>query len=321
MLRLRSCASSTMIVSYFDSQRSVWISASRMPSVMNLIAVVLADRVVEAHLEADRAAQLAPAVLPPPAAPPNAPRSAAAGCSRSCRRRRDRRAGRSSAIAWSCRCRSRRPPPRPGGGGSARRCARLLRRSAGSRPRWQPAVRGHGARGRRRTPAASPRRPRAGRRRRASHSTSTTARAGAHGRGSTQRRWRGVPVPGTGWMRAWNRARGTPLIGCSANFHDPGTPGAAIVAATPPTTPLQGFAMSKKTQSQKAEKASEKAGKSAKTAANPPSPQKPPRPLRSPRWRPTPTARRASTSALPRPTAPRSRMAWRASCPMPSPST
>jgi len=39
MLRLRSCASSMIRVSYFDSQRSVWISASRMPSVMNLIAV------------------------------------------------------------------------------------------------------------------------------------------------------------------------------------------------------------------------------------------------------------------------------------------
>ncbi len=37
MLRLRSCASSMMIVSYFDSQRSHWISASRMPSVMNLM--------------------------------------------------------------------------------------------------------------------------------------------------------------------------------------------------------------------------------------------------------------------------------------------
>ena len=39
MLRLRSCASSIRIVSYADSQRSDWISASRMPSVMNLIAV------------------------------------------------------------------------------------------------------------------------------------------------------------------------------------------------------------------------------------------------------------------------------------------
>ena len=40
MLRLRSCASSIRIVSYADNQRSDWISASRMPSVMNLMAVL-----------------------------------------------------------------------------------------------------------------------------------------------------------------------------------------------------------------------------------------------------------------------------------------
>jgi hypothetical protein len=40
MLRLRSCASSTMIVSYARSSGSPWISASRMPSVMNFTAAV-----------------------------------------------------------------------------------------------------------------------------------------------------------------------------------------------------------------------------------------------------------------------------------------
>src|SRR6185312_8695676 len=37
MLRLRSCASSMMMVSYAESHGSPWVSASRMPSVMNLI--------------------------------------------------------------------------------------------------------------------------------------------------------------------------------------------------------------------------------------------------------------------------------------------
>ena len=36
MLRLRSCASSMMIVSYLRSIRSRWSSASRMPSVISL---------------------------------------------------------------------------------------------------------------------------------------------------------------------------------------------------------------------------------------------------------------------------------------------
>ncbi len=39
MLRLRSCASSMMIVSYWRSSRSVWISASRMPSVISFTRV------------------------------------------------------------------------------------------------------------------------------------------------------------------------------------------------------------------------------------------------------------------------------------------
>ena len=39
MLRLRSCASSMMIVSYGRSIRSRWISASRMPSVISLTSV------------------------------------------------------------------------------------------------------------------------------------------------------------------------------------------------------------------------------------------------------------------------------------------
>ena len=36
MLRLRSCASSMMIVSYALSSGSFWVSASRMPSVISL---------------------------------------------------------------------------------------------------------------------------------------------------------------------------------------------------------------------------------------------------------------------------------------------
>ncbi len=39
MLRLRSCASSMIRVSYWCSSRSVWISASRMPSVISLTSV------------------------------------------------------------------------------------------------------------------------------------------------------------------------------------------------------------------------------------------------------------------------------------------
>ena len=37
MLRLRSCASSMMIVSYGAERGSPWVSASRMPSVMSLM--------------------------------------------------------------------------------------------------------------------------------------------------------------------------------------------------------------------------------------------------------------------------------------------
>ncbi len=40
MLRLRSWASSMINVSYWDSSRSVWISASRMPSVISLIRLL-----------------------------------------------------------------------------------------------------------------------------------------------------------------------------------------------------------------------------------------------------------------------------------------
>lgn len=40
MLRLRSCASSMMIVSYCCNSRSVWISASMMPSVISLTSVL-----------------------------------------------------------------------------------------------------------------------------------------------------------------------------------------------------------------------------------------------------------------------------------------
>ena len=41
MLRLRSCASSMMMVLYFRSSLSRWISASRMPSVISLILVAV----------------------------------------------------------------------------------------------------------------------------------------------------------------------------------------------------------------------------------------------------------------------------------------
>jgi hypothetical protein len=39
MLRLRSCASSMMIVSYAERLRSRWIALSRIPSVMSRIRV------------------------------------------------------------------------------------------------------------------------------------------------------------------------------------------------------------------------------------------------------------------------------------------
>ncbi len=43
MLRLRSCASSMISVSYRDRSRSRCISASRMPSVMSLTSVPSPD--------------------------------------------------------------------------------------------------------------------------------------------------------------------------------------------------------------------------------------------------------------------------------------
>ena len=46
MLRLRSWASSMISVSYAESSRSCWSSASRMPSVMSLTRVSLLDRSV-----------------------------------------------------------------------------------------------------------------------------------------------------------------------------------------------------------------------------------------------------------------------------------
>ena len=57
MLRLRSCASSMMIVSYWRSSRSCWISASRMPSVISLTSVSSSDLVGEADLPADGLAE------------------------------------------------------------------------------------------------------------------------------------------------------------------------------------------------------------------------------------------------------------------------
>ena len=46
MLRLRSCASSMMSVSYADSIRSCCISLSRMPSVISLTRVSWLERSV-----------------------------------------------------------------------------------------------------------------------------------------------------------------------------------------------------------------------------------------------------------------------------------
>jgi hypothetical protein len=43
MLRLRSWASSMISVSYADSSRSCWSSASRMPSVISLTSVSLPE--------------------------------------------------------------------------------------------------------------------------------------------------------------------------------------------------------------------------------------------------------------------------------------
>ena len=57
-MRLRSCASSMMIVSYRRSSRSRWISLSRMPSVITLMRVVVAHPVGEPHLVADEPAEL-----------------------------------------------------------------------------------------------------------------------------------------------------------------------------------------------------------------------------------------------------------------------
>ena len=66
MLRLRSCASSMISVSYWRSIRSGCISASRMPSVISLTRVSLADLVGEAHLVADHVAQLGAQLLGDP---------------------------------------------------------------------------------------------------------------------------------------------------------------------------------------------------------------------------------------------------------------
>ena len=63
MLRLRSWASSMMIVSYRVSIRSRWISASRMPSVMSLTSVRRADLVGEADRVADGLAELGAELL------------------------------------------------------------------------------------------------------------------------------------------------------------------------------------------------------------------------------------------------------------------
>ena len=66
MLRLRSWASSMMIVSYARSIRSRWSSASRMPSVISLTSVRVADVVGEPHLVADGLAELGAELLGDP---------------------------------------------------------------------------------------------------------------------------------------------------------------------------------------------------------------------------------------------------------------
>ena len=86
MLRLRSCASSMMIVSYWRSIRSCWISASRMPSVISLTKVSSLDLVGEAHLLADGLAERRCPAPPRCARRPCGRRSGAAGCARSCPR-------------------------------------------------------------------------------------------------------------------------------------------------------------------------------------------------------------------------------------------
>ena len=96
MLRLRSCASSMMIVSYASSHGSDCVSASRMPSVMNLISDCVGDLIGEAHLETDEIADLRAELARRRGARPRAPRCAAAACSRSGPPRRDRRRGRAS---------------------------------------------------------------------------------------------------------------------------------------------------------------------------------------------------------------------------------
>ena len=86
MLRLRSCASSMISVSYRRSIRSCWISASRMPSVISLTSGVLAGLVGEPDLVADRAARARRRAPRRSARRPSGRRSGAAGCARSCPR-------------------------------------------------------------------------------------------------------------------------------------------------------------------------------------------------------------------------------------------
>ncbi len=118
MLRERSCASSTMIVSYAVRRRSRRISARRMPSVITFTRRQVADGVGEAHALSDRPAERHRELLGDALLPRCALRSAAAGCGRSSRRRRGRARGRSSGFESSSPIRSRQPRRRPGGRGS-----------------------------------------------------------------------------------------------------------------------------------------------------------------------------------------------------------
>ena len=109
MLRLRSCASSMIIVSYARSSGSLCVSASRMPSVISLTRARSADVVLEAHLVADDLAERRVQLLRD--ALGDARAAIRRGCvwpiSAAAAPRPMLEAG-SSAAAWSCPSRSRR---------------------------------------------------------------------------------------------------------------------------------------------------------------------------------------------------------------------
>ena len=83
MLRLRSCASSMISVSYRSSSRSRCISVSRIPSVITLISVSSLAVSANLTLYPTHAAELGLQLRRDPLGDGAAPRSAAAGCARS----------------------------------------------------------------------------------------------------------------------------------------------------------------------------------------------------------------------------------------------